>query len=186
MDINAEIKKAKTAMDIAVKHTLTEFNSLHTGKASPGMVENLSVEIYGSVSKLREISAITTPDVKTIQIQSWDKESVKAIEKAILAANLGVTPIVNGMIIRCVMPEMSRERRQELSKVANGMAEEGRVKVRSIRRDTIEIFKKAKKDGIISEDDLKRLEKDVQNITDAAIKEIDSSLNLKSSDLMKI
>ncbi|MDR1401544.1 MAG: ribosome recycling factor [Puniceicoccales bacterium] len=186
MDTNAEIKKTKTAMENAVKHTLTEFNTLHTGKASPGMVENLSVEVYGSISKLREIAAITTPDVKTIQIQPWDKESVKAVEKAILAANLGVTPIVSGMIVRCVMPEMSGERRQELSKVANGMAEDGRIKVRVIRRDTIELFKKAKKDGVIGEDDLKRLEKEIQTLTDAAIKEIDESLHLKSSDLIKV
>ncbi|MDR3144537.1 MAG: ribosome recycling factor [Puniceicoccales bacterium] len=186
MDTNAEIKKAKAAMDVAVKHTLAEFNSLHTGKASPGMVENLPVEVYGTISKLREISAITTPDVKTIQIQAWDRDSVRAIEKAIIAANLGVTPLVNGGIIRCVMPEMSGERRQELSKVANGMAEDGRIKVRAVRRDTIEIFKKAKKDGDIGEDDLKRLEKEIQGITDAAIREIDDSLHLKSSDLMKI
>ncbi|MDR2737854.1 MAG: ribosome recycling factor [Puniceicoccales bacterium] len=186
MDTNSEIKKAKAAMEAAVKHTLAEFNSLHTGKASPGMVENLPVEVYGSTVKLREISAVTTPDAKTIQIQPWDKESVKAVERAILAANLGVTPIVNGMIIRCVMPEMSGERRQELSKVANGMAEDGRIKVRSIRRDVIEVFKKSKKDGVIGEDDLKRVEKEVQTLTDDAIKEIDDSLHMKSSDLMKV
>jgi ribosome recycling factor len=186
MDTNAELKKAKAAMDAAVKHTLAEFNSLHTGKASPGMVENLPVDVYGATSKLRDISAITTPDVRTIQIQAWDKDSVKAIEKAIIVANLGITPIVSGSIVRCSMPEMSGERRQELSKVANGMAEDGRVKVRAVRRDTVEIFKKAKKDGAIGEDDLKHLEKEIQSLTDAATKEIDGSLHLKSSDLMKI
>jgi ribosome recycling factor len=186
MDTNAEIKKAKAAMEAAVKHTLAEFNSLHTGKASAGMVENLPVSVYDSTSKLREISAITTPDAKTIQIQPWDKESVKAVEKAIIAANLGVTPLVNGMIIRCVIPEMSGERRQELSKVANGMAEDGRVKVRAMRRDAMELFKKAKKDGAIAEDDLKRIEKEIQTITDSMIKEIDDSLHTKSSDLMKV
>jgi ribosome recycling factor len=186
MDTNVEIKKTKAAMENAVKHTLAEFNTLHMGKASPGMVENLPVEVYGSTSRLREIAAITTPDVKTIQIQPWDKESVKAVEKAILAANLGITPIVSGLIVRCVMPEMSRERRQELSKVANGMAEDGRIKVRAIRRETMELFKKAKKDGIIGEDDLKRVEKEIQTLTDTAIQEIDESLHLKSSDLIKI
>ncbi|MDR2737551.1 MAG: ribosome recycling factor [Puniceicoccales bacterium] len=186
MDTISEVKKAKAAMEAATKHTLAEFNTLHTGKASPGMVDNLPVEVYGSTSKLREIAAITIPDVKTIQIQPWDKESAKAIEKAILAANLGITPMVNGMIIRCIMPEMSGERRQELSKVANAMAEEGKVKVRGVRRDTIEVFKKAKKDSLIGEDDLKRLEKEVQSITDSAIKEIDDSLHIKNSDLMKI
>jgi ribosome recycling factor len=186
MDTGAEIKKTKAAMDAAVKHTLGEFNTLHTGKASSGMVENLAVEAYGSVSKLREIAAITTPDVKTIQIQPWDKESVKAIEKAILAANLGITPIVTGMVVRCVIPEMSGERRKELSKIAGGMAEDGRVKVRAIRRDVIDTFKKAKKDSAIGEDDLKRLEKDVQSLADAAIKEIDDSLHTKSSDLTKV
>ena len=185
-DLNSEIRKAKAAMDAVVKHTLAEFNSLHTGKASTGIVDNLPVEVYGSTVKLNTIAAVTTPDVKTIQIQPWDKESVKAIEKAIIAANLGMTPIVTGMIIRCIMPEMSRERRQELSKVANEMAENGRIKVRGVRRDLIELIKKAKKDGDIAEDDSKKAEKEAQNITDSAIKEIDDSLNLKSSDLMKI
>jgi ribosome recycling factor len=186
MDTNAETKVTKAEMDAAVKHTLAEFNTLHTGKASPGMVENLPIEMYGSTVKLREMAAITTPDVKTVQIQPWDREGVKAVEKAILAANLGITPIVSGMVVRCVLPEMSGERRQELSKVANGMAENGRVRVREIRRSAIEGFKRAKKDSAIGEDDLKRLEKEIQHITDAAIKEIDDSLHLKSSDLMKV
>lgn len=180
------LKNTKTAMDAAVKHTMAEFNSLHTGKASTGMVENLTVEAYGTMSKVRDLAALTTPDARTIQIQAWDKENVKAIEKAILAANLGFTPLVNGMIIRCIMPEMSRERRQELSKVANGMAEDGRIKVRAIRRDTLEELKKSKKDGTISEDDMKRLEKEVQTLTDNAIKDIDSNLSTKSTDLMKM
>jgi ribosome recycling factor len=132
-------------MDVSGKHTLTEFNSLQTGKASPGTIESLFVEVYGFMSQLSEISARTTPNVKIIQIQPWDKEIVKAIESTILAFNLGVTPIVNGMIIRCVMPEMSRERRQELSNVAHGKREEGRIKIRSIRRDIINIFKKPEK-----------------------------------------
>lgn len=186
MDINIEIKKAKLAMADAVKHTMAEFNSLHTGKASTGMVDNLSVDVYGSVVKLNTIAAVTTPDARTIQIQPWDKESVKAIEKAILAANLGITPIVAGMVIRCTMPEMSRERRQELSKVANGMAENGKVQIRNIRRDLIETFKQAKKSGALSEDDSKKGEKEAQVITDNAVKEIDDALGVKNSDLMKI
>lgn len=186
MDINIEIKKAKLAMADAVKHTMAEFNSLHTGKASTGMVDNLSVDVYGSVVKLNTIAAVTTPDARTIQIQPWDKESVKAIEKAILAANLGITPIVAGMVIRCTMPEMSRECRQELSKVANGMAENGKVQIRNIRRDLIETFKQAKKSGALSEDDSKKGEKEAQVITDNAVKEIDDALGVKNSDLMKI
>ena len=186
MDTNSELKNTKNAMDAAIKHAVEEFNSLHTGKASTSMVENLQAEVYGGYSKLRDIAAITTPDAKTIQLQPWDKATIKPIEKAIIAANLGITPLINGNIIRCPLPEMSRERRQELCKVANNMAEAGRVKVRGIRRDAMEIFKKAKKDSAISEDDLKKLEKEVQSFTDNAIAEIDKALATRVEEIMKV
>ncbi|MDR0715442.1 MAG: ribosome recycling factor [Puniceicoccales bacterium] len=186
MDTNAVIKNAKTAMAKAIEHTHDEFNSLHTGKASVGMVDCIVAEIYGSQMRIKDIAAITTPDPHIIHIQPWDKESLKPIEKAIIAANIGLSPAVDGMIIRCNIPEMSRERRQDLAKVANTMAEEGRVSVRGGRRDTLDLLKKAQKASEISEDDLKRLEKDVQKLTDISIGEIDEILNKKITDLMKV
>lgn len=180
------LEALKSSMAKVVEHTQGEFSSLHTGKASTSMVENLVADVYGSSMRLKEISAITTPDAKTIQLQPWDKSSVKAIERAILSANIGLTPVSQGTLIRCSIPEMSGERRQELIKVANSMAEEGRVAVRSVRRDALDEFKKLQKASIITEDDLKRLEKEVQKLTDNAISEIEKHLSVKEADLLRI
>jgi ribosome recycling factor len=178
-DANARMKKA-------VDHTLHEFSTIHTGKASPAMVESVMVEAYGSMMPLKGCAAITTPDPRMIQIQPWDKGVLRAIEKALQMANIGVNPVVDGSLIRLPFPELSRERRQEFVKTAQRLAEEGRVAVRHVRRDAMEAAKKLKKDGKISEDDEKRLEKDVQTATDKAIKDIDSHLAHKEKDLLTV
>ncbi len=176
----------QSAMDKTVTRTLNEFNTLHTGKASPSMVEAIPVEAYGSSMKLNELAAITTPDARTIMIQPWDQSTVTAIEKAIRAANVGLNPIVDSHVLRCPIPELSKERRQELVKVASNMAEEGRVSVRNARRDGLDALKKAQKDKVITEDDLKRFDKEVQQITDRAIKEINDHLTHKEKELMEL
>jgi ribosome recycling factor len=186
METEKILKEFKVTMDKTIVHTQNEFSSLHTGKASTTMVENLVADVYGSTMRIREIAAITTPDARTIQIQPWDKSSVHSIEKAILVANIGLTPVTQGTSIRCTIPEMSGERRKELVKVANTMAEEGRIAIRAIRRDALEIFKKLQKDGAIGEDDLKRLEKEIQKLTDNAIADIQKSLEIKEKDLLKV
>jgi ribosome recycling factor len=178
-DVNARMKKA-------VDHTLHEFSTIHTGKASPAMVESVMVEAYGSMMPLKGCAAITTPDPRMIQIQPWDKGVLRAIEKALQMANIGVNPVVDGTLIRLPFPELSRERRQEFVKTAQRLAEEGRVAVRHVRRDAMEAAKKLKKDGKISEDDEKRLEKDVQTATDKAIKDIDTHLSHKEKDLLTV
>ena len=178
-DANARMKKA-------VEHTIHEFSTLHTGKASPVMVESIIVEAYGSMMPLKGCAAITTPDPRMIQVQPWDKGLLRAIEKALQMANIGVNPVVDGSLIRLPFPDLSRERRQEFVKTAHRLAEEGRVSVRHIRRDAMEASKKLKKDNKISEDDEKRLEKDVQAATDKAIKDIDSALAGKEKDLMTV
>ena len=169
-------------MSKAVAHTAHEFAAIHTGKASPSMVEGIMVEAYGSQMRLKECAAITTPDARMIQIQPWDAGLGKAIEKAIHAANMGLNPIVDGKIVRVPLPEMSRERRQEFVKTANRQAEEGRVQVRNVRRDAIEGVKKAK----LPEDETKRLEKDIQTATDKAIKDINDQLAAKEKELMTV
>ncbi|AWT60609.1 MAG: Ribosome-recycling factor [Candidatus Moanabacter tarae] len=178
----------RTSMTKAVEHTLVEFNSLHTGKASPSLVENLQVQVtsYGTSMHLRDISAITTPDPRTIQIQPWDKNVVSDIEKAIQLAKLGLNPAVAGTVIRIPIPELSGERRQELKKVAQQIAEEGRVSVRHVRRETMEALKTMQKDGDISEDDLRRNEKDVQSETDKYIEQIAEHLTDKEEELMTV
>ena len=144
------------------------------------------VEAYGSHMPLKQCAAISTPDARLIQIQPWDAGLVKAITKSIIDANLGFNPIPDGKIVRVPLPEMSRERRQEFVKNAHRLAEEGRVHVRNVRRDAMDNAKKLKKDGKLSEDDEKRLEKDVQAATDKAIADINSHLASKEKDLLTV
>jgi ribosome recycling factor len=186
MDLKKTITDTRAAMTKAVEFTLHEFSTLHTGKATPVMVESITVDAYGSSMRLKEIAAITTPDPRTIQIQPWDKGLLRSIEKALQVAKLGFNPLVQGDIIRCPMPELSRERRQELAKVAHTHAEEGRIRVRTARRDSIEAIKKAKTAGAISEDDLKRSEKEIQVEHDKYIAEISKHLASKEAELMKV
>lgn len=183
---NATLSDAQTRMKKAVDHTLHEFSTIHTGKASPAMVESVQVEAYGSMMPLKGCAAITTPDPRMIQIQPWDKALLRPIEKALQMANIGVNPVVDGSLVRLPFPELSKERRQEFVKTAHRLAEEGRVAVRHVRRDAMEAAKKLKKDGKISEDDEKRLEKDVQAATDKSIKDIDTALANKEKELMTV
>jgi ribosome recycling factor len=173
-------------MKKAVDYTLHEFSAIHTGKATPAMVETVMVEAYGSMTPLKQCAAISTPDARLIQIQPWDVSIMKAIIKGIQEANLGLNPIPDGKVIRIPLPEMSRERRQEFVKTAHKLAEEGRVHIRNVRRDTMDALKKAQKASAITEDDLKRLEKDVQVATDKAIAEIGSHLAHKEKDLLTV
>jgi len=174
-DTQAKMKKS-------VDHTLHEFSSIHTGKATPTMVENVMVEAYGSMTPLKQNAAITTPDARLIQIQPWDASLIKSIIKGIQEANLGFNPVPDGKVIRIPLPEMSRERRQQFVKTAQQLAEQGRVNIRNIRRDAIEAAKKAK----LPEDETKRLEKDIQTATDKAIAEINSHLAHKEKDLLNV
>ena len=177
---------AQTRMKKAVDFTLHEFSTIHTGKASPSMVEGVMVEAYGSMMRLKECAAISTPDARLIQIQPWDKTLIRAVEKALQQANLGINPIVDGSLIRMPLPDLSKERRLEFVKVAHKLAEEGRVTVRHSRRDAMEAVKKAKKDGKIAEDEEKRLEKDIQALTDKTIKDIDAHLAHKEKELTTV
>jgi ribosome recycling factor len=174
-DANSKMKKA-------LDHTLHEFAAIHTGKASPAMVDGVMVEAYGSQMRLKECAAITTPDARMIQIQPWDASLTKAIEKAIQVANLGFNPVVDGKVVRVPLPDMSRERRQEFVKTASRIAEEGRVHIRNVRRDIMEAVKKGK----FPEDETKRLEKDVQAATDKAIKDINDHFAAKEKDLLAV
>jgi ribosome recycling factor len=165
-----------------VDYTLHEFSSIHTGKATPAMVEGITVDAYGSKTPLKQCAAISTPDARLIQIQPWDPSLIKAIIKGIQEANLGFNPVPDGKVIRIPLPEMSRERRQEFVKTANRLAEEGRVHVRNARRDVLEAVKKAK----LPEDEAKRVEKDIQTATDKAIADIATHLASKEKDLLTV
>ncbi len=176
------ITEAQTKMKKAVDHTLHEFSSIHTGKATPAMVEGVMVEAYGSMMRIKDCAAITTPDARMISIQPWDKGVTQAIVKGIQMANIGLNPTVDGNIVRIGLPEMSRERRQEFVKVAHRLAEEGRVHVRNARRDVMESVKKAK----LPEDDAKRTEKEIQTLTDKSIEDINKHLASKEKELLAV
>lgn len=176
------LSDAQLKMKKAVDYTLHEFSAIHTGKATPAMIEGVMVEAYGSMTPLKQCAAISTPDARLIQIQPWDASLIKSILKGIQEANLGFNPIPDGKIIRIPLPEMSRERRQEFVKTAHHLAEEGRVHVRNVRRDVLEASKKAK----LPEDESKRLEKDVQALTDKSIADINAHLAHKEKDLLTV
>lgn len=169
----------------AVEHTLHEFSSLHTGKATPAMLDSVRVHAYGSTVSLKEVAAVTTPDARTIMVQPWDKSVIRDVEKAIQEANLGLNPLIDGGILRVPVPELTGQRRQELAKTAGSMAEDGRVRVRQARRDALDLLKTAKTDGL-PEDDFKRFEKDVQKAHDDAIAEINQHLSSKETELKKV
>ncbi|TVR50247.1 MAG: ribosome recycling factor [Puniceicoccaceae bacterium] len=180
------IQAAEAKMDKAFQHTLHEFSSIHTGKATPTMVEGIMVEAYDGQMRLKELAAITTPDSRLIQIQPWDKSLIKPIEKALQMANIGINPAVDGTVIRMPLPDMSRERREELAKVAHRLAEEGRVGIRHARREALEAIKKLQKSSELSEDEAKRLEKEVQQLTDKFIADIATHLEHKEKDLTTV
>jgi ribosome recycling factor len=176
----------KSELKKAVEHTSKDFASLHTGKANPSMVDGLQADVYGSPMRIRDIAAITTPDARMIVIQPWDKTAIKAIEQAIIVANLGFNPIVDGEKIRVPIPELSRERREDLIKVSHKMAEDGRIGIRAARHTAMVALKAAAKDGEISEDDQKRFEKEVQKQTDEHNLEIAKILQAKEKELLKV
>ncbi len=188
MDYDTVMLEMQDAMEKAVAHTLHEFSTLHTGKASPSMVESLPIEVerYGSTMQLRELAAITTPDPRCIVVTPWDKSTLKSIERGIQAANLGFNPVVQGNLVRIPIPELSGDRRRDLAKVANRQAEDGRIAVRHARHDAIEAFRKMEKEKEISEDDLHRFEKEVQQETDKAIARINDALETKEKELLTV
>lgn len=176
------IANTNSRMQKSVDHTLHEFSNIHTGIATPSMVENITIEAYGSIQRIKDCAAIMTPDPRMIVIQPWDKGIVQAIAKGIQMANLGFNPNVDGSLVRVPLAEMSRERRQEFVKVANRMAEEGRVQIRNIRRDALESIKKGK----FPEDEAKRAEKEIQTITDKSIELVNQHLATKEKDLLTV
>jgi len=179
--LEAEEKMIKT--EEVVVH---EFSGVRTGKASPSLVENILVEVYGSMMRIRELAGITTPEPRMLMIQPWDAGSVQPIEKAIQKSNLGLNPAVQGKFIRIVLPELSTERRQEFVKVVHKMTENGRVAIRHVRRDAIEHLKKESKDSKISEDELEHAEKEVQKLTDQYIAKIEAHLAHKEKEIMTV
>lgn len=183
---NPILDTAKGKMDGALAALANQLDGVRTGKASPALVENITALYYGAPTRIRELGNIATPEPRLITITPYDPSVINEVCKAILAANIGVTPVSDGRKIRVPIPELSEERRKELAKVTSRMAEEARVAVRNVRREANDEAKKQQKDGALTEDDLERLLKDVQNATDAAIAKIDAAAKAKEAEVMAV
>jgi ribosome recycling factor len=173
-------------MDSTLKMLKDQFGGLRTGKASPALVDGVQVSYYGTPTRLRDLANISTPEPRLIVITPFDPTALPEIEKAILAANLGVTPRNDGRVVRVPIPELNEERRKEIVKVARRQAEEARVAVRNVRRDANEIIKALQKDAKITEDERDRGLDDVQKATDAHIAKVDTELKNKEAEVMAV
>ena len=180
------IKELEKSMEKTFAYFLKEFSGLRTGKASPNLVEELQVEAYGGFSRLKDVAGIAAPEPRMLIVQPWDVSIIDSIVKAISKANIGITPVKDGKIIRLPIPELSQERRNEMKKLAKKIAEENRVAVRTLRRDANEKIKKMQKDSQITEDLKSQGEKKVQDLTDKTIQKIDHALKDKENELDKI
>lgn len=170
-------------MDGAIQNFKTEMSGLRTGRASVSMLEPVVVDVYGSKMPLNQVGTVGVPEPRLLTVQVWDNNNAQAVEKAIRESGLGLNPQAEGALIRVPVPELNEERRKELTKVAGQYAESARVSVRNVRRDGMDDIKK---DKDTSEDDKKRLEKEVQELTDGKIKEVDDILAAKEKDIMTV
>jgi ribosome recycling factor len=178
--------EAEAGMEKAVDYMTHEFSSVRTGKASPALVENIDVHAYGSSMKLKQLAVITVPEPRLIVIQPFDAATVRDIEKAINDSKIGISPAVDGKIMRLRIPELSEERRKDLMKTIKNMAEEARVRVRQCRREGMDESKKTQKAGDITEDDLRGIEKEIQELTDKFVKKIDETVAKKEAEIMTV
>ena len=178
------VKDMKNRMGKALEHLKITYSGVRTGRAHPALVEDIKVDYFGTVMPIKQLGTVNIPESRQIVITVWDKTALKAVEKAIQASPLGINPQQDGEVIRLNIPELTRERRGELSKLVHKYAEESRVATRNIRREAVESLKKLEKDSKISEDDLKKFQKEVQDATDEAIKKIDETLAEKEHEIM--
>jgi len=184
-EIEIDLDDIERRMDGTMTALKTEFASLRTGRASGTILEPVMVDAYGAMMPLNQCSTINVPDPRMITVNVWDKGLLGAVEKAIRNSGLGMNPVVDGTILRLPIPELNEERRTELAKVAGQYAESAKIAVRNVRRDGMDQIKKAKADGM-SEDDQKIWSDEIQLLTDAAIENIDSALEVKQSEIMQV
>ena len=184
--MSPEIKNYDEKMLKTIEVVKANFASVRAGRANAGVLDRISVEYYGTPTPLNQVAAISSPDPRTLVIQPWDNSLLKAIEKAIQTSDLGINPQNDGRVLRLAFPQLTEERRKELTKQVKKYGEEGKVAVRNIRRDAMEDFKKMKKNGDITEDDQKNLEKELQDLTDKRCKEIDELTAKKDKELMAV
>lgn len=181
-----EYKVYEDKMKKSIESIEADFASVRAGRANAAVLNRIMVDYYGSPTPIQQIAAIASPDPRTLTIQPWDAAAVKPIKKAIETSDLGINPQDDGKILRLAFPQLTEERRKELVKQIHKYAENGKVAVRNIRRDALEIFKKKEKASEISEDELKQAEKDLQKLTDESCKKLDELLAKKEKELMAV
>lgn len=180
------IKETRQKMEKTVEHLKKELGKVRSGRASASLLDDIKVDYYGSLMPITQLATISIPEPRLILIQPWDAGSISAIEKAILKSELGITPSNDGKVIRLAIPQLTEERRKELIKLAKKICEENKVAIRNERRDAIEKVKAEEKNKTISEDDSKRLQKEIQELTDSYIKKIDEIMALKEKEILVI
>ena len=181
-----ETKKAEEKMQKALAALNANFNTIRAGRANPAVLDRITVEYYGTPTPLNQMAAISVPDPRTLMISPWDRSTLKSIEKAIQTSDLGINPNNDGSVIRLVFPPMTSERRNELAKEVHKMAEDGKIALRNIRRDAMDKLKAQKKNGEITEDDVKDGEKEIQKVTDKYVKEADTMADKKIKEIQEI
>ncbi len=179
-------QEIQTKMDKSINVLKNEFAAIRAGRANPAVLNKITVDYYGAATPVPQIGTVSVPEPRTLMIQPWDVSILKELEKAILASDIGITPTNDGKVIRLSFPPLTEERRKEIVKGLSKTGEETKVAIRSIRRDALENFKKQQKNSEITEDDLKTIEKDVQELTDNAIKEIDKIVKAKEAEILEI
>jgi len=180
------LPKYRERMDKAVSALKEEFASLRTGRASSSLLDQVQVEAYGSRVPISQVGAVSVPEPRSITVSVWDKAIVVSVEKAIRNSGLGLNPVVEGQNLRIPIPPLTEERRRDLVKLAGKYAEQQRVAVRNVRRDAMDDLKKAEKDAVINQDEQKRLETDVQKLTDEAVRRVDETLKTKEQEIMQV
>ena len=184
--MNPKCEQYKVKMEKTIEVMKHEFNTIRAGRANVAVLDKITVDYYGAPTPIQQIASVSTPEPRILAIQPWDASALKLIEKAILASDLGINPTNDGKIVRLLFPQLTEERRRDLTKEVKNMAEGGKVAIRNIRRDAIDHFKKAQKASEITEDELKSLEKDMQDLTDKYVKEVDVESGKKEKELMEL
>jgi ribosome recycling factor len=186
MTIDEFIQDAQRRMDRSVDSTHEHFNTLRTGRASVALLDRINVDYYGTATPLKQLATINVPEPRMLTIQPFDPSSIKTIEKAIMESDLGLTPSNDGKLVRLPIPQLTEERRKEIVKVARHMAEEGRVAVRNVRRDTMKHLEELVRNGDVGDDDERRAEDRVQKLTDEHVNKIDEMLKRKEAEIMEV
>ena len=184
--MSVDFKEYSRKMDRTLDHLEEDFDAVRAGRANAKVLDRISVQYYGSETPLNGVATISSPDARTLVIQPWDAKLLKDIQKAILTSDLGINPQNDGRVIRLVFPQLTEERRRDLTKQVKKYAEEAKVAMRNIRRDGMDYVKKLKKNSEITEDDQKKAEKDLQDMLDKYIKKVDTALAAKEKELMAI